>query len=230
MQQVTIQPNKFLNQNTQAFYHSEYFGGGQWRVQGTIENLICTFKNDVEPVPKNILQNACNQLKTILLEDLPQILRLTNKTNLTVCTIPRAKVYYNPDQLLFKTTVGDAVNRLDNFFNGIDYIVRHTDTQTTHRARWGHGGSGSLPYPNITKNTCKISDEVRGKNILLIDDLYTKTINIDEDAIQALLNKGVNSVIFYAVGHTVFRNAAPPPPADDEIINSYYTNNPDFSL
>jgi predicted amidophosphoribosyltransferase len=42
-----------------------------------------------------------------------------------------------------------------------------------------------------------------GKDILLIDDIYTKTVNIDEDAIQALLSKGAKSVSFYAIGFTV---------------------------
>jgi hypoxanthine-guanine phosphoribosyltransferase len=30
-----------------------------------------------------------------------------------------------------------------------------------------------MPYPGITKATCTISNEVKGKDILLIDDLYT---------------------------------------------------------
>jgi hypothetical protein len=37
----------------------------------------------------------------------------------------------------------------------------------------------------------------------LIDDLYSKSINIDEDAIQALIEKGANRVFFYAIGRTV---------------------------
>ena len=52
-------------------------------------------------------------------------------------------------------------------------------------------------------NTCRISDEVIGKDILLIDDLYTKTVNIDEDVIQALLDSGAKSVFFFAIGRTV---------------------------
>lgn len=42
----------------------------------------------------------------------------------------------------------------------------------------------------------------KDKDILLIDDIYTKTINIDEDAIQALIESGAKSVTFYAVGRT----------------------------
>ncbi len=70
----------------------------------------------------------------------------------------------------------------------------------------GYGGDGEMPYPGITKDTCIISENIRGKDILLIDDLYTKTINIDEDAIQALLDYGAKSVVFYAVGKTVTKS------------------------
>ena len=47
-----------------------------------------------------------------------------------------------------------------------------------------------------------MSPRIAGKNILLVDDIYTPGVGIDEDAIQAVLDCGANSVIFYAVGHT----------------------------
>lgn len=208
MYQFTIPQNDCLRQSIRAFHHDFYSGGDEkWKEPGTIENIICTLKNDIEPYPYNILSIATQQLRDILIEDLPEIRhRLNSKNNLTVCVVPRAKVKYNADQLLFRETVHDVVNRLSGFYNGINYIIRHTDTKTTHRAKWGYGGKGSMPYPGITKDTCTISDEVRGKDILLIDDLYTKTIDIDEDAIQALLDKGANSVVFYSVGKTVFKH------------------------
>lgn len=193
----------FLKQSIDAFYHADYTGGGQWRVQGTIENIIVTLKNDINPTPAAVLQNASQLLANILLADLRLIPQQIGKSNLSVCVIPRAKVNYNSNQLLFKATVSDVANRLNGFNNGTNYIVRHTDTITTHRNRAGYGGNGNLPYPGITKATCTISNEVRGKDILLIDDLYTKSVNIDEDAIQALLDKGANSVTFYSVGKTV---------------------------
>ena len=62
---------------------------------------------------------------------------------------------------------------------------------------------GDMPYPGITKKTCDISEEVKGRDILLIDDLYTRTVNIDEDAIQALLDNGAESVVFYSIGYTM---------------------------
>ena len=124
---------------------------------------------------------------------------------MTVCVVPRAKVesIYRPDQLLFKRTAQKVINKL-GFNDGTNYINRHTNTRTTHRNKHGYGGDGDMPYPGITKRTCHISNEVKNKNIILIDDLYTKTINIDEDAIQSLLDKGAKSVMFYAVGKTVY--------------------------
>lgn len=198
----------FLRQSIGAFYHADYSGGaGQWRVPGTIENIIVTLKNDITPYTPIVLQNASQLLANILLADLPLILQQIGKKNLTVCVIPRAKANYDPNQLLFKATVSDVANRLNGFSNGTNYITRHTDTKTTHLSRGSSGGgSGNLPYPGITKNTCTISNQVRGKDILLIDDLYTKSVNIDEDAIQALLDNGASSVTFYSVGKTVLRN------------------------
>lgn len=206
MQNFVIQPNDFLKlkQDIKAYYHSDYCGGGgQWQNIGTVENIICTLKNDITPFSEIVLQEAVQHLSNILSTDLPQILQIAKIDSLTVCVVPRAKTNYQPNQLLFKTTVRNVVNQLNGFSDGTDYIIRHTDTRTTHRDRAGYGGKGDLPYPGITKKTCTISNEVRDKNILLIEDLYTKTVNIDEDVIQALLDSGAQSVIFYAVGKTV---------------------------
>ncbi len=35
---------------------------------------------------------------------------------------------------------------------------------------------------------------------MLVDDIYTPSVNVDEDAINALLNAGACTVTFYAVG------------------------------
>lgn len=95
--------------------------------------------------------------------------------------------------------------QLNGFVDGTHDIIRHTDTATTHLARHGNGGLGELPYVGITKDTCNISNNIIRQDILLIDDLYTKTVNIDEDCIQALLDKGARSVIFYSIGNTLLR-------------------------
>ncbi len=196
---------KCLTQDINAFYNSDYQGGGNWRLNGTIENLICTFKNDITPYPQPVLTNAANRLAQILKTDLPEILRISGKTSLRVCVIPRAKREnsYRPNQLYLRATIQFVVQRLNGFEDGTHDIIRHTDTSTTHLARNGNGGNGELPYVGITRDTCNISDDVIGKDILLIDDLYTKTVNIDEDCIQALLDKGARNVIFYSIGKTL---------------------------
>lgn len=196
-----------LRQDVKAFYHDDYMGGGNWRVPGTIENLICTLKNDITPYADQVLENAANNLVDILAEDLPEILKSSGKPSLRVCVIPRSKheSHYSPEQLLFRDVIRFTVEQLAGFEKGTKDIIRHTDTATTHLARRGNGGPGMMPYVGITKDTCNISDDVVGKDILLIDDLYTKTVNIDEDCLQALLDKGAKSVMFYSVGKTKMR-------------------------
>jgi len=204
MHKFTIYRNGYLSTNIQGFYHEEYCGGGNWKIPGTIENLITTFKNDIPPYKSNqTLNSASLKMGKILTKDLLEI-KQRYENNLVVCLVPRAKIEstYSKDQLLFKATVKAAISQIDGLENGTDYIQRHTNTRTTHRDRAGYGGDGDRPYPGITKNTCTISEHVKNKHILLIDDLYTKTINIDEDAIQALLDSGAKSVTFYAPGKT----------------------------
>lgn len=198
---------KALKQDIVAFYHNDYQGGGNWRMPGTIENLICTFKNDITPYTEQILVNAARRLALILKKDMSKILRLSGKQNLRVCVIPRAKREdsYRKNQLYLRATIQYVTKHLAGFVDGTQDIIRHTSTSTTHLARHGNGGGGELPYVGITKDTCSISDDVIGKDILLIDDIYTKTVNIDEDCIQALLDKGARSVVFYSIGKTVLK-------------------------
>ena len=199
MERFIIQANNFLRQNIQAFYHTDYTG---FNNPGN-PDYINTLKNTFNSYSQYVLNQAVQQLTNVLLEDLPQILNLLRINPLTACVIPRAKANYHPNQMLFKTTVQNVINQLEGFYDGTNYIIRHTNTRTTHLNRSGHGGDGDLPYVGITQNTCNISPNVNSEDILLIDDLYTRTINIDEDAIQALLNNGANSVYFYSVGKTV---------------------------
>lgn len=196
-----------LQHDTDAFYHSEYHGGGNWKIEGTIENMICTLKNDVTHYPQLILDSVVGDLSEILKKDLPMILRETGSQSMRVCVVPRAKheEHYSDNQKLFRHTVQDSVCSLSGFEDGTHDIIRHTDTRTTHLDRSGHGGNGLKPYCGITKETCNISGQVNGKDILLIDDVYTETVGIDEDAIQALYCSGANKVFFYSIGKTVRR-------------------------
>ena len=197
----------YLDRDVQAFYHDDYVPGDNRKVDGTVENLICTLKNDIHPYPHAILREAREKLVNIVATDLSQILRATGKVSLRICVVPRAKreQLYRADQLYFRSAIQMATELVDGCEDGTHDIIRHTNTRTTHRNKSGNGGDGPLPYVGITRDTCTISDSVVGKDILLIDDLYTKTINIDEDCLQALLDAGARSVFFYSIGRTVSR-------------------------
>lgn len=219
----TRQRGIFISRPINAFYHADYHGGNnELRVTiGTVENIITTLKNQFQDKSNNVLTQAKNNLIQILRTDFPQILQRTGKNNLTVCVIPRAKAetYYSTNQMLFKQAVIDTISQLNGFSDGTNYIIRHTNTRTTHLDRSGYGGDGDLPYPRITINTCNISGNVRGKDILLIDDLYTESVNIDEDAIQALLDNGATNVFFYSVGKTYRGGVQNIQPAQPQISN-----------
>lgn len=200
MTPFTIRRNQFLSCDIPAYYHQDYTTYG---TQGN-PDYINHLKNQFGDTKIPILQNAVNELKKVLNEDLPKIKTNYTNLNLTVCVIPRAKVesFYSDNQKLFKRVISSVIDKFSGMSNGTNYINRHTNTRTTHMNRSGYGGDGDMPYIGITKATCNISNEVRGKDILLIDDIYTSGVNIDEDAVQALLDNGARSVIFYAVGKT----------------------------
>jgi len=193
----------FLSKDIQAFYHTDYI---RYLNPGN-PDYINTLKNTYGNFSTDKLNGAVQELENVLRADLPQIFQLLQFNPLTVCVVPRAKTNYSANQLLFKSAIRAVVNQINGLFDGTEYISRHTNTKTTHfrEPPPNYNNDGQEPYPGITTDTCNISNNVRGRNILLIDDLYTRTVNIDEDAIQALLNKGVHSVTFYAIGRTVNR-------------------------
>ncbi len=200
-----IERNQYLKQNIQGFYHTD-FGGVNLPNN---PNYLYKLKNDPHHNWTDYrIQEAQQELLRVLISDLPEVLNHINIVPLTICVVPRAKAEnsYHPNQMLFRATVRNAVNQLGNsFIDGTNFIIRHTNTRTTHLRQPIDGfiNDGLLPYVGITNDSCDISNEVIGKNILIIDDIYTRSVNIDEDAIQALIDKGANSVSFYAIGNTV---------------------------
>jgi len=195
MNKFTICENEYLQYKIQSYYNIDYTGYENFGNPDYLNDL----KNTFDSFSKEKLNNAIKQIYNVLKTDL----FLFNK-NLTICIVPRAKAEntYSHEQLLFKKVIQHLIGEL-NFQDGSNYIIRHTDTKTTHLSRSQYAGNGSMPYLGITKDTCHISSEVRDKDILLIDDIYTNGINIDEDAIQALFDNGVESVTFYAIGKTI---------------------------
>src|SRR6476660_132031 len=101
----TRQRGKFISRQTNAFYHSDYRGGNSdlRKETGTVENIITTLKNQFQNTSREVLIQAGNNLIQILREDLPKILLISEKENLTVCVVPRSKAEknYSPNQLVF---------------------------------------------------------------------------------------------------------------------------------
>lgn len=179
-----------------AFYHFDYLRG-----QFNFINVLKAEHGEQD----EYLECAVRQLKEILYEDIPIIYHLLGDKELVVCGIPRSKTKaaYLNTQLKFNSTIGLVVQQIGkkyNLIDGSDYILRHTDTPTTHLL---HKEVEHVVVPvGITKDTCSIASEIKDKDILLIDDIYTASVNIDEDAIQALYDNGARSVTFYAIART----------------------------
>lgn len=88
------------------------------------------------------------------------------------------------------------------FSNGTDAIKRIKDTKTTHSWRM-EDNTGDMQYVGITKDTCKIDEtKIVGKDIILVDDIYTEGVFVAEDCIQTLLDLGAKSVILYVIAKT----------------------------
>lgn len=198
-----INSNQFLDRDVSGYFHANFHGAGQ---PGN-PDFLYKLKND--PHHKwshQHLQSAIYDLHEVLSKDLPEIMRDVQLKSLTVCVVPRAKENgaYRYDQLLFKLAVGEYAKSTPGFRDGSDFIVRHTNTRTTHlrQPMTGFVNDGPMPYPGIALDTCDFSPQINGSDILLIDEIYTRTVNIDEDVMQALFCKGARSVVFYAIGNT----------------------------
>lgn len=205
LKEYKIITNKFLAQDTLAFFHL-YYRGYQHPLN---PNFINDLKNQFDNFPYNQLQNALKELTRYLQSGISNIYYLLGQKELIVISIPRAKSesYYSENQKLFRYGISYTVKYLHDkmklrLVDGTQFIKRHTNTKTTHLASSNVVNDGDMPYVGITRNTCNISDDVIGKDVLLIDDIYTRDVNIDEDAIQALYDKGVHSVIFYSICKT----------------------------
>ncbi|MBE7644806.1 amidophosphoribosyltransferase [Tenacibaculum finnmarkense genomovar ulcerans] len=204
MKKYSINSNDFLTTTVNAYFHTTFYGYGKTGNPDFLNILKNDFHHNWSA--KN-LSDSVEVLENIVLSDLADIQSINNK-NLTVCVVPRSKTItsYNNNQLLFQETVKKVIRKFPNtkLVDGSGFIERHINTKTTHlrRPTVGFINDGSEPYQGISKDTCTFDKRIEGKDILLIDDIYTETVGIDEDMIQALFDNGAKSVIFYCVGKT----------------------------
>ena len=120
-----------------------------------------------------------------------------------VVAVPRSKANFLPRQLRLIKAISDAVPQ--QLENGAYFIKRHTNTATTHLENAsGNWNSPNEPRPHrgITRDTCRLEGDVRGKNVILIDDIYTRGVNVDEDCIQFLFDNGAVNVVLYTLCRT----------------------------
>ncbi len=220
-----INPNHYLRRETILVHNREYIGmysrdpehpmfinhikndeltfDDQLRAKAEVE-LECHLRATFEAMEKGLLSSIFTD---------PQA--LCEKKPL-VCMIPRAKKleYYYPEQLGFAKILKKVLEAIPFFESGIDMIERIANTKTSHARKFSP--TFTKPFtdddpcvsvgstrPGFTKQSCRISPKVRGRAIILVDDIYTPTVNIDEDAIQALYDQGASAVLLYTVAKTV---------------------------
>lgn len=201
MKSLELEVNDYLQHKVPAYYHGYHKGWNNTEVGyiNTLKNDQGTFNNNQKDFGYT-LSGAQDALYKALEKDLPNIAKSTTN-KLTICVVPRSKCNssYKSTQLLFIDTIKKYILNNNALFNdGTDYILRIKDTPTTHTTH-----DYNSVKVGITKSTCKISNKITGSDVLLIDDIYTRDVNIDEDAIQAIYDSGANTVIFYALGNTL---------------------------
>ena len=168
-------------------------------------DYILVLKNQYGDMSVDVLRSAKNQLKETLKRDIPKVVSELKLDDVVVCVVPRAKAEdeYESDQKLFREAISEVVQEL-SLIDGSKYIVRVISTYTTHMSKvTSYINEGEKPRRGLLKDTSDINEAgIRGRNVLLIDDVYTRGAGIDEDAALALLEKGAKSVTFYAIGFT----------------------------
>lgn len=202
MEKFNIEKNIYLRKDITGYYHQFYTG----YKQPNNPDFLNTLKNTFNTEPQENLIKARKDVIEILKKDIPYIVKEERILNCICVCVPRAKALstYSNFQLMLREAIKIAANDINEVIDGTDCIKRIVNTRTTHlRNATSIPNDGDEPYPGITVDTCTINKErIVNQNIILIDDIYTRSVNIDEDCIQALLDNGAKKVIFYSIGYT----------------------------
>ena len=192
----------YLTQPINGYFNTYYVG---YMNEGN-PDFLNHLKNTFSRADSSTLWNLINSKEKVvdcLVKDLPEIARTENIARPLCICVPRSKANMSEVQMYFRKAIQDACRKI-GMEDGSRVIERVKNTCTTHlRNADVQNNDGPEPYPGITKDTCAIDmAKIRNRNIILIDDIYTKGCNIDEDCIQTLLNAGAQQVIFYAIAYT----------------------------
>ena len=194
LNEFKIKSNDYLQSEILGFYHTDY---KSYQAEGNPDYLNI-LKNQFGNTSIFNLEQAASELKNVLNANLPKIKEIIGCEKLTIVLAPRAKANQEEWYQQLRKSVSEWCDEhiTEGFDNGCYYIIRQIDTPTTHM---GEGGI----YPGIIKATCSISTEIKGKNVLFIDDIYTYGVNIDEDSLQAIMDNKPKTLTFYSVAKTL---------------------------
>ncbi len=217
MKKFTIKANEYLDKDTTAYFNYDYIAKNMDDDIYSVGSMIRILKNTFNKESVDNLNEAKKRIKDIMVGNIPTIIKENKLTSCVIIVIPRAKqkAEYFRNQLFFIVAVSEAARDI-NCIDGTNCIERIENTKTTHLRRnvgretingtihkGENSNDGDMPYPGILRNTCKIDCKlIENKDIVLVDDIYTEGVNIDEDAIQTLYEYGAKKVIFYSIAKT----------------------------
>lgn len=211
---IDLSVNQFLHRQTRCYFVLDYLRYG---TPGN-PDFILTLKNTFNSEPNFKLERAQARVEQILTGWLPVVMQEENLSPCSIVCVPRAKGFYTYSnrQMCLLQGVHQATNTLAQSMNVTDAtraVFRTVNTKTTHFRKpvnrvtvnqEEEPNNGPEPYPGITKGTCNIDvKKISGKNILLVDDIYTYGVNVDEDCIQALYDAGASKVVLFTLSRTV---------------------------
>lgn len=199
-----------------CFSHGPYYAA-RYEKHDELSRLILEVKNSFQSVEERRVFCARDEIARIASADLDKLVQMDDhfkKNRPILVAVPRSKPdhYWSALQLQFRPALSLAIKKSAIvakgtkekwIVDGIGWIQRVVETKTTHKRKITDvENNGSEPYPGIAKDTCRLLGDVRGKSIILVDDIYTADIGIDEDCLQFLLDNGAASVVLYTLGRT----------------------------
>ncbi|QLB13842.1 hypothetical protein EV697_10627 [Bisgaardia hudsonensis] len=202
-----IEPNNYLSQKVPLVYFCDYLRAKE----PSNPNFLLVFKNkdNIQPIP--MLEKASSILNLILEFTFSvhfgklNYTQKASKNNLVMVCVPRSRKEgeLTDTQKYFRKTVSDFAKNHPLIGDATSAIIRIKNTATTHLSRGAYATDGNMPYPGITKDTCYIDEsQIKGKYVILVDDIYTKSVNVVEDCAQALLDYGAYKVMVFTIAKT----------------------------
>ena len=207
--------NSFLGGRIQAYSHGPYYPK-RLNKGDRLSELILKVKNSFEEESLASARQAAGEIASFVANDLGQIADANGPfggDRPIVVAVPRSKpdFYWKECQLQFREAISTGVKECPLWvagkqekwlFDGTHYLTRIQPTMTTHLRKTNRPNEGRAPYPGITRDTCRLEESVAGYPVILVDDIYTSDVGIDEDCAQYLLDMGVTKVVLYTLGKT----------------------------